>query len=54
MITQVDTALTMHSLGHFPGPRKGESSLGPAPLCGGLKMGQLGLKEGGGGAIIWE
>ena len=36
MIAQVVTALTMHSLGHFPGPQKGERSPWPAPsLCGG-------------------
>ena len=44
MIAQVDTALTMHSLGLFPSPRPR-----PAPsLCGGLKMGPLGLGGGGG------
>ena len=42
MIAQVDSALTMHSLGHFPAPQKGESSPRLAPsLCGGLNLGRL-------------
>ena len=50
MIAQVDTALTMHSLGHFPGPQKGESSPQPAPsLCGGSNLGRLVFGGGGGG-----
>ena len=50
MITQVDTALTMHSLGHFPGPQKGESSPRPAPsLRGGSNLGRLSRGRGEGG-----
>ena len=49
MIAQVDTALTMHYLGHFLGPQKGESSPRPAPaLCGGSNLGRV--SRGGGGS----
>ena len=52
MIAQANTALTMHSLGHFCGPQKGESSPRPAPsLCGGSNLGRLSFGGGGGGSL---
>ena len=52
MIAQANTALTMHSLGHFLGAQKGESSPRPAPsLCGGSNLGRLRARGVGGQGI---